>query len=364
MPCVAQTIRLYPNNKQISQLRGGCGLARYAFNWALDLFKQQLAVWQNDNSQPYPTTQWLDVQFNAAKKTTHTWTTNYNKWIHQLSIQQHLDKALKSTKGHLPVYRKRGKHDGFTLWSDAFRIQNNTIRLGKMGWFRLANPFRFTGRLISATVKPVADYWYVSIIVDVPHNTLPPLSCQNQARIGVDLGIANLATFSRDLAPLTGPKPLKHYLEKVRQLNRSLSRKVRGSKHYLRVKTQLTRLHHRISNIRKDTLHKLTHHLVTHYRTIAIEDLDVKRMVQDRRFSRGIHDVGFYEFKRQLLYKSAMTGSTIKLVDRFFPSSKTCSHCQHVLPRLDIKTRRWTCPSCGIEHDRDVNAAINLEQQI
>ena len=158
-----------------------------------------------------------------------------------------------------------------------------------------------------------------------------------------------------------GPKPLRSLLDRLRQLARSLSRKVKGSRNRDRAKRRLARLHARIANMRRDGLHKLTTSVTRRFHTIGIEDLNVKGMLANRHLSRAIADMGFHELRRQLSYKAAWRGGHVVVVDRWYPSSKTCSGCGHRLEVLALGTRNWICPECGVLHDRDVNAAVNLK---
>ncbi len=155
-------------------------------------------------------------------------------------------------------------------------------------------------------------------------------------------------------------KPHKALLDRLRRLACSLSRKQKGSANRKKAKTKLARLHARIANIRADALHKLTSDLTRRVHTIGIEDLNVRGMLKNRHLSRSIADMGFFEFRRQLEYKAAMRGGQVVVAERFFASSKTCSACGHIEP-LPLSVREWACPACGVIHDRDVNAAINLK---
>jgi putative transposase len=147
----------------------------------------------------------------------------------------------------------------------------------------------------------------------------------------------------------------------LRRLSRSLSRKQKGSANRRKAKTKLAKLHASIAAIRSDALHKLTTDLTRRFHTIGIEDLNVRGMVRNRHLARSIADMGFFEFRRQLEYKSAMRGGLVVVADRFYASSKTCSACGHKLEKLPLAVREWTCPDCGTIHDRDVNAAMNLK---
>jgi putative transposase len=157
-----------------------------------------------------------------------------------------------------------------------------------------------------------------------------------------------------------GPKPHKNLLRHLKQLSKALSRKIKGSKNRAKAKIKLARLHARISNIRLDAIHKFTTELVSRFDTICIENLNVRAMVRNRRLARSISDMGFNEISRQLEYKATRTGCKLVVADRFFPSSKKCFDCGHVLAELPLSLREWTCPCCAKTHDRDVNAAKNL----
>lgn len=158
------------------------------------------------------------------------------------------------------------------------------------------------------------------------------------------------------------PKPLKTKLKQLQRLSKQLSRKQKGSNNREKAKTKLSRLHYKISCIRKDFLHKLTTNLVKQFDVICIENLNIKGMVKNRKLARSINDLGFYEFKRQLVYKANIHHKTVKELDRFYPSSKTCSSCGFVMAKenLTLATRLWTCPNCKASHDRDVNASLNI----
>ena len=222
----------------------------------------------------------------------------------------------------------------------------------------MCEALRFTGRIVSATVSRRADRWHVSIIVDATDASLPP--AENQGGVGIDLGVSVLATLSTG-EQWPGPKALRSLLDRLRRLSRSLSRKEKGSRNRDRAKRRLARLHARIANLRRDSLHKLTTNLTRRFHTIGIEDLNVKGMLANHRLARAIADIGFRELRRQLEYKAAWHGRNVVVADRWYPSSKTCSCCGHRLEELALGTRNWRCPGCGAQHDRDVNAAVNLK---
>ena len=221
---------------------------------------------------------------------------------------------------------------------------------------------RYDGKILSAKVFTKGGKWFVSVAVELD-DTQKPLPKTGKS-VGLDLGITDLATLS-DGTKIKAPKPLKNKLKKPRRLNKSLSRKQKGSNNREKAKTKLSRLHYKIACIRKDYLHKLTTNIVKQFDMICIENLNVKGMVKNRKLARSIHDLGFYEFKRQLIYKANQWGKSIKELDRFYPSSKTCSNCGFIMAKenLTLAVRHWICPSCHANHDRDINASINILNQ-
>jgi putative transposase len=176
----------------------------------------------------------------------------------------------------------------------------------------------------------------------------------------VDLGIKTLATVS-DGQTFDAPKPLRSKLRKLQRLGRDVSRKVKGSSNRRKAVRRLAKFYHKISNIRKDVLHKITTVLAKTKRIIGIEDLNVSGMMKNRCLSRAIADLGLFEWRRQLEYKGKWYNCLIKVIDRWFPSSKTCSVCGEINDNLTLADREWTCEGCHTKHDRDHNASKNIE---
>jgi putative transposase len=359
---ISHKIRLNPNNKQATYLSKAAGTARFAYNWALAEWQTQYAAWKDDNDLPKPSQFSLRKQLNAIKREQFPWMLEVTKNAPQMAIIQ-LGAAFKNFfAGHAkyPQFKKKGKsRDSFTLTNDQFAIDACRIRIPNLGSVRMRETLRFSGKILSATVSRTADQWFASITVDTDQNHLPP--AENQGVVGVDLGVSALATLSTGEV-VAGTKPHKALLSRLQWLSRSLSRKVKGSANRHKAKHKLAKLHARIANIRKDTLHQLTTDLTRRFALIGIEDLNVSGMVKNRHLSRAISDMGFFEFRRQLEYKAEMRGALVVVADRFFASSKTCSNpaCGHKLRLVPLSVREWTCPCCGAIHDRDVNAAINL----
>jgi putative transposase len=356
---VAHLIRLDPNNRQRTYLSRAAGTARFAYNWALTEWGLWYAEWKANPNIIGPNEGALRRQLNSIKRDQFPWMLEVTKCAPQMAIIQ-LGRAFENFfagRARYPKFRRKGVDDRFSLSNDDVKLDAKRLRIPKLGWVSMREALRFTGPIISVTISRTADHWYASITVDSPHPTLPP--ADSQGAVGVDLGVSRLATLSTGES-IEGPKALRRLLGSVRRLSRRLSRKVKGSANRTKARMKLARLHERISRIRRDGLHKLTTSLTRRFHTIGIENLNVSGMLQNRRLARAIADMGFYEFRRQLEYKAARRGGRVVVVDRWYPSSKTCSHCGCVIEILPLGQRGWICPGCGIKHNRDVNAAVNL----
>ena len=366
---MAHRIALSLNAAQDNYFRRAAGTARFAYNWALERWNRRYAEHLADPTLPRPSYMSVRKELNAVKRTEYPWMMQVTKcapdeavrnlgdafqnWFNSISGKR------KGPKVKAPQVKKKGRHDKFKLTSGTFTVEDQRIRVPKLGWVRMREPLRFTGKLISATFSKTADRWFVSITVDTEDGPRRP--AENQGVAGVDLGISNLLTLSTGEV-IPGRKPQKGLLPRLRRLARSLSRKTPKSNNRKKAKAKLARVNARIANIRQDEMHKLTTDLSRRFHTLVIEDLNVKGMVKNRHLSRALSDMAFGEFRRQLTYKVAMRGGQLIVADRWYPSSKLCSSCGHQLAALPLSARNWTCPVCGVHHDRDVNAAINLEK--
>ena len=366
----AHKIALDPNNAQATHFARACGVARFAYNWALAEWTRQYEAWKADNSLPKPNQMALRRQLNAIKRSEFPWMLEVTKCAPQLAIMQ-LGEAFRNffaKRAKYPKFRKKGIHDRFSISNDQFQIEGRRIRIPNLGWVRMREELRFRGKIVSATISRVADRWFASICVsvsDTDHaaslNLRSIPQAESQGAVGVDLGVSALATLSTGEV-ISGPKALACLLPRLRRLSRSVARKQKGSANRRKARLKLARHYARIANIRADALHKLTTDLTRRFELIGIEDLNVKGMLSNRHLSRPVSDMGFFEFRRQLDYKARDTGSLVVMADRWFASSKTCSDCGWKLEELPLSVRSWTCPNCGAEHERDVNAAKNLKE--
>ena len=422
---LAHKIELIPTTAQIEYFAKACGVSRFAYNWALASWNSQYKDWKaaedeakkngTINHLSKPKEYELRKQFNEIKGEQYPFVKEITKCAVQQSIKDlgvAFVRFFKKTSNY-PQFHKKGRHDSFYMDNSVFQVVGKRIYIPKLGWVKMRENLRFYGKIMSATVSRVADSWFVSIQVDVPFSSLPiaqKLCSENQAAssecvsgelgegvatptplhyeakqlkvVGIDLGVKTMATLFDDKpSKIDAPKPLKRLLTKLKRLQRKLSRqgkkysmenyidangemrKIRKySNNYMKTKMKLARLHAKIRNIRQDFLHKLTTRLVKEFDVICIEDLNVKGMMANHKLARAIMDLGFYEFKRQLLYKAQMWQRIVVIADRWYPSSKTCSHCGEKLKSLELSDRDWQCEHCHTMHDRDVNAAMNLRK--
>jgi putative transposase len=354
---LAHKIELKTNNKQATYCAKASGVARKAYNWALD-------EWQKEyQAGGKPSEAALRRKLNSIKREKYPYMLEVTKNAPQMAIIQ-LGQAFQNffaKRTAYPQFRKKWINDRFTLTNDQFKVDASRIRIPHLGWVRMRESLRFKGKIISATISRRADKWFVSIAVDMPEDKSVKTANDNQVAVGVDLGITHFATLSTGKA-IEGPKPHKALLNRVKCLSRSLSRKQKGSKNRDKAKLKLSRLHTRIANIRQDAIHQLTTQLTENYSHIVIEDLNVKGMMKNRRLSRSIADMSFYEFRRQMEYKASIRNKNLIIANRWYASSKICSNCDVKNTTLRLSDREWTCEQCKTHHDRELNAAMNLEK--
>ena len=366
MLSTAHQIELKPNNKQANYLARACGVARLAYNWGLANWQEKYQAHQQDNNLPKPNEQLLRKEFNAIKHEKYPFVLEVTKYASQQALKN-LGTAFKrffKGEASYPQFCKKGHHDSFYIGNDQFKVKDKQVWIPNLGWVKTKESYHYqgAGKINNAVISRQADRWYVSISVSLPIEQKPPRqSVEKQDCVGVDLGISHLATCSEG-HKVENPKALSKNLKKLKRLSQALSRKVKGSHNRYKAKLQLSTLHQRIKNIRKDALHKLSYYLTTKFNTVVLEDLNVKGMMQNRKLSRAIADVGFYELRRQVEYKAKYYGAKVIFADRFYPSSKLCSVCGFKHEGLTLKDREWQCPHCETSHERDVNAALNLRQ--
>ncbi|MCC5611148.1 transposase, partial [Nostoc sp. CHAB 5834] len=348
----APKIRLDPNLAQANHFARACGTARFAWNWALSEWQRHYEAHLADPSFPKPSEGALRRQLNAIKREQFPWMLEVTKCAPQEAIRAlgvayknwwaSLSGKRKGPKVKAPTVKRKGQRDSFKF-DEKFAVDGCRVRIPNLGWVRMREPLRFSGSLKGATVSRTAHAWFISILVETED---VPLPSKSQAAVGVDLGVSALAVLSTG-KPEEGPKALRILLGRLKRLSRAHSRKVKGSANRRKSAQALARLHWRISCVRNDALHKLSHRLTRDYAWIAIEDLNVKGMMANRHLSLSLADASFGELRRQLTYKAAQRGVHLAVVDRWYPSSKSCSACGAVNEALTLGTRVWVCTACG-----------------
>ena len=233
-----------------------------------------------------------------------------------------------------------------------FSFEDGVVRLPKVGDVRLFESLRFDGRPMSTRLSHVGGRWWLSVQVELPD---PPETPVTGPSVGIDLGLKTALVLS-DGTTFESPRPLKAALERLKRLGRYVSRKVKDSKNRQKAVRRLSRQHWKVAQIRKDWQHKTTTAIAKRYGVVGLEDLNVKGMMKLHGLARAISDVGFFEIRRQLTYKA----QRVVVIDRWLPTSKTCSNCGCKKDILSLSERVFRCTDCGFEIDRDLNAAINI----
>ena len=262
-------------------------------------------------------------------------------------------------KSKFPRFKKRNNHQSFRV-PQHISLKNNKIQIPKFKEGISINLHRkLEGEIKSATFsRTPSNKYFVSILCEVKKE---PKKKTNKS-IGIDLGITDFIVTS-DGEKIKNPNFNRSHKPALAKAQKHLSRKTKGSNRYKKQRVKVARIHEKITNSRRDFQHKLSTRLINEYDVIALETLAVKNMVKNRSLAYGISDSGWYSFTSMLEYKALWYGKQVAKIDRWYPSSKTCSSCDYVIDKLPLSVRKWTCPNCGENHDRDCNAAKNILRQ-
>jgi putative transposase len=257
-----------------------------------------------------------------------------------------------------PKFKKKGRDDSFTL-DGSIIVGFNQIKLPRIGWVKTFEILSDNVTPKSVTISKKADRWFVSFKIE----TATIVTEKSVDVVGVDLGVKSLATLSTgEVFP--GAKSYRNLEVKLSRLQYLNRHKVKFSSNWKKAQLKIAKLHNKIANIRKDTLHKLTTYLAKNHSQIVIEDLNVSGMMSNHKLAKAVADMGFYEFRRQLKYKCQLYCSKLTIVDRWFPSSKTCSRCGTVKESLLLSERVFNCEHCNFSCERDLNAGLNLAMAV
>src|SRR6266704_4233942 len=355
------------NNEQRTVCLKHAGAARFAYNWGL---ARSIEVYRATGKLPNAIA--LHKELNALKPSQFPWMYEVSKCAPQEALRD-LDAAYKNFfrrvelkkqgkwRGKLgfPTFKKKSKGIGSFRLTGSIRVFEKSVQLPRLGTVRLHEKkyIPTDAKILSATISEQAGRWFVSIQVEEEQEK--PVMIATTA-IGVDLGIKALATCSDGMI-FANPRALKHAQKRLRRLERQKSRRKKGGKNRKKTCCTLAKQHARVANIRKDAAHKLTSYLCKNHALVGIEDLHVAGMLKNHCLAQALSDSNFGEIRRQLQYKSIWHGVHLVVIDRFCPSSKTCSACGHVKPELSLRERTFVCDCCGLVLDRDLNAALNLK---
>ena len=360
----AYEIRIYPNATQRELIERTFGCARWVYNRCLETRKAEY-----ERTGKSPSVYQLQKLVTAWKRTDAPWLGEVDSHALQqaaVNLGRAFDGFFRRCRaGGKPGYpRFKSKRDARqsyrTNWGisvpDARHVKLPLIGVVKA---RVSRPVE--GRVLNATVKrvPSGKYFCVLCCTDCPEPEAMPGAI---AVLGIDAGVHDLMARS-DGVKVANPKALAKGERKLAREQRRLSRKRKGSASRRKQKRKVARIHERIANQRKDAIHKATTDAVRESQAIAVEDLNVRGMEKNRRLAKSVADASISEMARQLEYKCSWYGRRFVKVSRWYPSSKMCSRCGHVLEELPLSIRAWTCPVCGARHDRDLNAAVNIARE-
>jgi putative transposase len=349
--------RFYPTPEQETLLRKTMGCARLIYNRALAA----------------RTEAWYERQERVGYAETSTMLTDWKKqedlqFLSEVScvpLQQglrHLQTAFTNFfagRAKYPNFKKKHHGGNAEFTKSAFKWKDGQVFVAKIAeplairWSRQI-PEGAEPSTITVKLSP-AGRWSVSMLVDIVIEALP----ESPNQVGLDLGITSLIALSNG-EKVANPKAFKAKRRKLRKAQKALSRKQKGSNNRHKARRKVAKVYAEISDARSDFLHKLTTRLVRENQTIAVEELAVKNMIKNRKLALSISDASWGELIRQLEYKCDWYGRTLVKIDRWFPSSKRCGHCGHIVDKLPLNIREWDCPKCGTHHDRDLNAANNI----
>lgn len=349
------TFRCYPTPEQEAHLARTFGCVRFVWNWALRLRGDSYRAGERIG---YAET---DRRLTVLKRQTET------VWLNEVSsvcLQQSLrdlqtafSNFFDKRAGYPAFKRKDGAQSAnYTERGFSFDAKARVLKLAKIGalkvkWSRRAIPHPSSIRLIR---KPSGRY-FVSLVVDVQPAPLPDTG---QA-VGIDFGVSHLAALSTG-EKIANPKHATKWQRRLAFYQRRLARCSKGSRRRAHLKRHVARLHEKIANCRSDTLHKMSTDLVQRFDTLYIEDLNLRGMLKNHSLARALSDASIGAAVRLIEEKALRYGKRVERIDRWYPSSKTCSACGHVQATMPLSVREWTCPHCGARHDRDVNAAANI----
>src|SRR5690554_1613758 len=352
----AYKFRFYPTPEQEPLLARTFGCVRFVYNSVLRYRTD--AFYERQEKVGYLA---ANAELSRMKKADDTAFLNEVSSVPLQQCLRHQQTAFKNFfegRARYPNFKSKRHRQSAEFTRSAFKYRDGQLFLAKIKeplairWSRElpSNPSTVT------VSKDSAGRYFVSCLCEFTPETLPV----TPKMVGIDLGLKDLFVTS-DGHRTGNPRHTAKYAARLAKAQRRLSKKKLGSKNRAKARQKVARLHAKISDCRMDGLHKLSRQIVNENQVICVESLKVKNMLRNRSLAKSISDAGWGEFVRQLEYKAAWGGRQMVAIDQWYPSSKRCSDCGHVMPEMPLQVRTWTCPECAAEHDRDINAAINIK---
>ena len=355
----AYKYRLYPNEQQKEQIQKTFGCCRFVYNQTL-AYRKELYESKKEAMNKIACNNYV---IQVLKKE-YAWLKEVDKFALTNAVYNMDASYQKFFKEHTGYPKFKRKHDNRKSYATNYTNNNidvsfdkHKIKLPKLKWIKAKIHRGFIGKIKSATISQVpSGKYYVSMLIETEHVPMESTGCM----VGIDLGIKDLLITS-DGEKFDNIRTTKKYEDKLAKEQRQLSHKVKGSKNWNKQRIKVARIHEKIHSTRIDNLHKISHKLISENQVIVSENLSVSNMVKNHKLAKAISDCGWYELTRQLAYKAAWNNRQYVKIGRFTKSSQPCNACGYINTETkNLSIRKWTCPQCGIVHDRDINAAKNI----
>lgn len=366
---LARKVRIIPNTEQEQQLWKSVGTARYIYNWTLARQEEKYkngGKFINDGD--------LRKELTILKKTEeYKWLNEVSNNVAKQAVKDACEAFKRFFKGlaDKPRFKSRRKtKPSFYNDTSKLKVKSNIVLIEKVGWIKTAEQIPINVKYTNPRISYDGKYWYISVGIE----TEQPIVELTDESIGIDVGVKELAICSNGMTfkNINKTKKVKKIEKRLRRLQRKISKKYELNKegrkyvktsNIIKLEKKIRLLHRKLANIRSNNSHQATNKIVkTKPSRVVMETLNIKGMMKNKHLSKAIAQQGLYEFKRQLQYKCEFYGIKFIEADKWYPSSKTCSECGHVKPKLSLSERTYICEECGCVIDRDYNASINLSR--